>query len=196
MQRTILLASFTLVATCLADVDLKPHFYTTNLGAAALRRAYFADGDKKFAVTLDQETEVLSEGDGTLFKFASMPQASIQLKRSSLPAATGFEATALPTYGKTAQGMIDPTARDLVSEPGVLNVLPFNKWRSYRLNYSYSIAGAPIHQSYTFLNLSADQQVVIVVTAKEKDFAEVLSRADDIFRRWHRVLPGDEAGTN
>jgi hypothetical protein len=196
MQRFILLASFSVVASCLADVELKPHFYTTAFGDASLRRVYFADGDKKFAVTLDQETDVASEGDGALFKFKSIPQASIQFKKSPLPAASGFDPTVLETYTKTAQGMIDATAQEVASEVVGLDVLPFNKWLSYRVNYKYTIAGTPIRQSYTFMNLSPQQQVLIVVTAKEKDFGEVLSRADDIFRRWHRILPGDEKGEN
>jgi hypothetical protein len=196
MKRTILLALFSVVGSSLADVELKPHFYATKFGNAALRRAYFADGDKKYAVTLDQETEVVSEGDGALFKFSSMPQASIQLKKSPLPPNSGFDPAVLPTYDKAAQAMIDSTARDLTSEAIGLDVLPFNRWRSYRINFKYTIASTPIRQSYTFMNLSPEQQVIIVVTAKEKDFAEVLGRADDIFRRWHRVLPGDEIGAN
>ena len=190
------LAVASLMATALAEVDLTPHYYTVSLGGSQLRRCYFADGDKKFAVTVDQETEIVSEGKGALFRFSTLPQASIQLKTSPVPAKSGFGQETLTAYNKAAQSLIDPTAREVSSEAGGLDVLPFNGWRSYRINFAYSIAGSRIRQSYTFMNMSAEQQVLIVVTAREKDFTEVASRADDIFRRWHRILPGDEKELN
>ena len=78
------------------DVDLAPRFYTVNFGTNTVRVPYFVDGDKKYAILVDGETEVTGERGGALFRFSSIPQATVQWSRSPFPATTGFGAEALP----------------------------------------------------------------------------------------------------
>ena len=105
-----LLASF-----ALGEVDLKPRFYTVNLGGYTIRRPYFADGDKKFAVTIDSDTEVAEDNGGAVFRFKSIPQASVELRKSPVAAARGFGREILQDYNRLAQSMLGATASILLA---------------------------------------------------------------------------------
>ena len=189
--------SFLLVAgSALADVDLSPKFFTTKLGNFTLLRPYFVEGDKKWGLSIDGETEVSEDNGGPVFRFSTIPQATVHWSRSPAPATTGFSPEALPGYLKLAQSMLGNGAREITNEPPALNVLPIEDWRSFRVVFTYTVGGTLARKSVTFVNISATQQIVIVADARQKDFAEVARRSDDLIRQWHLVQPGEEQGIN
>ncbi len=67
-----------------------------------------------------------------------------------------------------------------------------NRWRSYRLACTFDAGGTPMIQQVAFLNLSADEWLVLVTTASARNFAEASGRSFQIIRSWQPMLPGDE----
>ena len=182
-----------LAITATAELDLKPHY--ANVGGL-VRRAYFADGNKQYAVTIDSETQLSEADNGALFRFTNVPQASMLLRPTPLAKLLPFDAESLPAYLKAAQALLPAGAEDVVLEAQKENVLPVNRWHSYRFVFSYHIAASQLRESITFLNLDERQQVVIKTGSRQAAFDAIAARADDIIRRWHEVLPGDEKGEN
>ncbi len=177
-----------------AELDLTPHVKV--LGGGLLDRVFFSEGPTNFAVTLDGETKVSSAEGGALFRFTPFSQATMRLRHTPMEQIRPFDDKSLPEYAKAAEALLPGFAegRELTAQAD--NVLPVNRWQSHRFIYTYHVAGVGYEESITFLTLENGQQVVIQTGAQHKDFATVLARADDLFRRWHEVLPGDEKGAN
>ena len=190
------LSFLALAAAAWADVDLSPKFYTVTLGEKTFRSPYFVEGDKKWAVTIDGETDVTEENGGPVFRFSTIPQARVQWSRSPVPATTGFAPETLPGYLKFAQSMLGSAAQAITNDPPALDVLPIEDWRSFRVVFAYTVGGTPARMSVTFVNISPSQQIVIVADAGQKHFGEVARRSDEIIRQWHLVQPGEEDGIN
>lgn len=176
-----------------AQLDLKPHYFKAG---GIVGRAYFADGDKKYAVTLDSETQLSEADGGALFRFTNVPQATMLLRNTPLPKVLPFDAASLPEYLKAAQALLPHLAEEVTLDAQAANVLPINKWRTYRFVFSYLIAGSQVKESITFLNLDDGQQIVVQTGSRKNAFDGIASRADDIIRRWHEMLPGSENELN
>ncbi len=177
-----------------ADVDLTPR--TVNVGGGLIHRAYFADGDKQFAVTIDGETTLSGDNGVAVFRFTNVSQASMTLRRSPFQKPAPFTADALPDYTKAALAMLPTAAEGVEITWQGENVFPINQWKSYRLVFRYRVGGIGYDESITYLVLDSGQQIVIQTGAQRKDFPVIAERADDTIRRWHLVTPVDEAGIN
>ena len=46
--------------------------------------------------------------------------------------------------------------------------------------------------SITFLNIDAEEQLLLLTSASEKNFKEAAERSWQIIRTWQPILPGDE----
>jgi hypothetical protein len=53
-----------------------------------------------------------------------------------------------------------------------------------------------MRDSFTFLNLTDGQQILVQTTARLNFFKAISERADDIICRRHEVLPGSENEVN
>jgi hypothetical protein len=177
-----------------AEVDLTPRRVLINQGGFEAQRIYFVDGDKKFAVGLSRDAEVSAEENGTLFRFGGLPLATVRLRPSPLVPDVPFDAGGLVQYQKAALRLLPPSAENVVLDETAAEPIPLNNWKSVRLTFSYLIAGAPIRESFVFLNLNGKQQVILQTGAKQKDFVAASERAWKIIRGWHQVLPEDDKG--
>lgn len=175
------------------EVDLKPR--TVTVGGGLIERTYFSDGEKNFAVTIDSETKVSAIDDGAIFRFTNIAQASMRLRKSPIKPLP-FTPETLPEYLKAADKLIPAGAQGVAILSQEENVFPINQWKSYRFVFTYQAGGVGYLESFTFLFLDNGQQVLLQTGSPRKDFEVVAARADDIIRRWHEVLPGDEAGYN
>lgn len=169
--------------------DLTPHFINQSRDGVMIRSPYFADGSRKFGIRIDAETEVSAFEGGALFRFAKMPEASMRLRRSPLPAETGFGPETSQGYQQAARSLLPPGAAGVTLVESQSNPFPINHWESLRITYSYQIANQAHRQSATFLNLKPTEQIVVQSTADERHFEDVSNRAFGIVRRWHEILP-------
>jgi hypothetical protein len=176
-----------------AQLDLRPHYFKAG---GIIGRAYFADGDKKYAVTLDSETQLSEADGGALFRFTNVPQATMLLRHTPLDKLLPFDTASLTIYLKAAKALLPQGSEDAILEAQIANPLPINQWRSYRFVLSYTIANSQMRDSFTFLNLTDGQQILVQTTARLNFFKAISERADDIIRRWHEVLPGSENEVN
>jgi len=197
MNRSFLasLTAFAIAGTALA-LDLTPHYVTTVVDGIPIRRPCFVDGDKKYAVTVDGETQLTGYEGSAIFNFSKFPRAVMRLAPSPLKPEIAFEGEPLERYRAAAFGSLLNGAEAPVLESEMSNVLPINQWTSQRFTFAYRFTGAPMRESVTFLNLDGKQQIVLQIRAREADFATVAARAEDIIRRWHEVVPGTESAGN
>lgn len=175
-----------------AAVDLTPRYIDTFADGVASHRLYFADGERKIGLSLDRETDVLAGGGGVIFRFPRFPEASFLVKHSPVTADQPFSGVALDRYREAARRLLPPGSTEVRVRDEVRDPLTINRWRSYRLAYTFASGTVPMVQQITFLNLSADEQLVLVATASERNFAEAAARSFQIIRTWQPMLPGDE----
>ncbi len=183
-----------LAGLCSAEIDLTP--LQVSIGGGIIQRTHFADGNKTYAVTIDAATEVTAPDRVPVFRFKNVPFASMTLRHSPLRSRPPFDAKSNPEYVKVAQALLPGAAEGITIVAEAKDVLPINGWQSYRVVFSYTLAQAKMMESITFLNFDANQQLIIQTGARAGDFAFATERADEIMRRWHEVLPGDEKGEN
>ena len=187
-------ALFLVIAASLpaSAVDLTPRYIDTFEAGVAGHRLYFSDGEKKIGLSLDRETNVGAGGGGAIFRFPKFPEASFLVKHSPVTADQPFTGVPLDRYREAARRLLPPGSTEVKALDETRDPLTINRWRSYRLAYTFAAGDTPMVQQVTFLNLSADEQLVLVTTASERNFAEASARSFQIIRSWQPMLPGDE----
>ena len=195
---SIRLTAIFLVALALPAhaIDLVPHYTSTMSDGVVIRRVYFADAGKKYAVKLDSETKLGESQGGALFRFDKFPSASMRLRQSPLRAQIAFGADSLERYQNAARELLPPGAEEIVCAEKTPNPLPINNWRSYCFTFSYRVASETRRQSITFLNLNPSEQIVMQTDSSDRDFNEITARAYNIIRRWHEIVPTSETPFN
>lgn len=177
-------------------IDLTPSYVTTVVDGIALRRPCFVDGGKKYAVTVDAETELTGYEGAAIFNFTKFPRAMMRLGPSPLKPENVFSGEALERYRAVAAQLLLKGAEQVRLESEVADVLPINHWSSYRLVFGYTFIGSPMRESVTFLNLDPKQQIVLQIRSRAADAVTVAARAEDLIRRWHEVVPETETAGN
>ncbi len=193
LSLSLLLLAGALSATAL---DLTPTFINTVADGIIIRRPYFADGGKKYSLTLDMETELTPYEDGSLFKFTRFKQGEMRLRPSSFSTETKFGPDTLGQYEEAARKMLPQASTKITLVDQVKNPWPINGWQSHRFIFSYVTATGEVQESITFLNITPAQQVIVQVYASAKDFPDVSSRGYDTIRRWHEMDPSTTARGN
>ncbi len=177
-------------------IDLTPRYVTTYAEGIAVRRPYFFHGDRKYALRVGSDVELLPGDHAAIFNFKGFPRAVMLLRPSPIKASVPFDTTNLVAYREAAarfleEGAIKPA---LVSED--TDVLPVNRWRSQRMTFDYEFAGMRTRACIIFLNLHPAEQIIVQIRADRADFNAVSTRALSIMRRWHEVTPDSETGEN
>lgn len=185
-----------LSAPCIADLDLAPRFTTRIQGGYAQERAYFTDGQRKYAVPMKGDLEISAHEGGAIFRFKSIAMASMRLRRSPLRADLAFGPESLASYEQAALKLLpsdceEPAIVERIAEP-----LAINGWKGLRFTLTYTNASGANSESITFLNVTPTQQIVIQTAAKRANFEEAMSRADSIMRRWFEIPPEGEPDAN
>ena len=175
-----------------AAVDLTPRYIDTFIDGVPNRRLYFADGEKKIGVSLDRETKVEGSAGGVVFRYTKLPDATFLIKPSPMTADQPFDGIALERYREAARRLLPPGVKNVKALEEVADSLPINRWTSRRFSYACDSVDAPLVMSVTFLNLDRENQIILVTTSTERNFAEASERSFQIIRTWQELLPGDE----
>lgn len=120
----------------------------------------------------------------------------MRLRLSPLQPEIPFDELNLERYRKAALVLLVTGAEKVVVESEQADVLPINDWQSHRFVLTYEIAGNAMRESVMFLNLDPQKQIIVQIRAREPEFSIVATRAEDILRRWHEVVPGAEVAGN
>lgn len=193
MKRPTHLLCLAIVATqsfCARALDLTPHF-TNEIGdMVSARHPFFYDGLKRFAVTIDRETEVSFNG-GACFRFTSLAGAAFHIRFSPLTPDLSFKEEDLKTYRATAMGLVPSGATDVTIVGEEANSLVVNDWKSHQFVLSYKLPGRELRMGVIFLNLNPKLQLLLQANAAPSDFDAAFSRALHIIRSWHEMLPDE-----
>ena len=173
-------------------IDLTPRYIDTFVDGVASRRMYFADGEKKIGISLDSETRVEPGAGGAVFRFPKFPDVSFLIKPSPMTPDQTFEGIALERYREAARRLLPPGVKNVKALEEVADPLPINRWTGRRFIYTCETVDTAIVLSVTFLNLTSDDQIILVTTSPERSFAEAAERSFQIVRTWQELLPGDE----
>jgi hypothetical protein len=173
-------------------VDLTPRFVDTFVDGVTTHRLYFADGDQKIGLSINRETTVEAGAGGTVFRFPKFSDILFILKHSPMSADQAFEGVTLERYREAARRLLPPGAQNIQALGEEPDPITINSWRSYRFTYSCESTGSLRKQTITFLNISAEEQLVLIVTAIEQNFPEAAARSWQIIRSWQPILPGQE----
>lgn len=179
-----------------AAIDFTPQFVTTALDGPPVRRPCFVDGKKKFAVTVDAETELTGADGAALFNFTKFSRAVMRLGPSTLKPEINFSVDNIERYRSAAAALLLQGAQQVTLESETANVLPVNNWTSQRFTFTYTFTSIPMRESVTFLNLDDKTQAVMQTRTTAETFAVITARSDDIIRRWHEVTEDSEVVIN
>jgi hypothetical protein len=193
---SIATSAFFVLSVPVGAIDLTPHYLTTFAEGVSISRPYFTDGDKKYAITLDGETELVASSEGALFKFQKFPTAIALLRQSPMEAKKAFDEAHLPSYLETARFFVPGDAKQLLLEHTDMNVFPINGWQSCRLTFRYDLPNVSVRHSITFLNIDPKQQIVLEIKATAELYETIAARTFDMVRRWHELQDGADKRPN
>lgn len=180
---------------CAKAVDLTPRFTDTTVGEITQRRMFFADGNRKITVNLDFQTRVEAGAGGAVFRFLKIPNAIFVLRRSPISSDEPFQGVSLQRYREAAHRLLPPNVTSVESLEEMPEPITNNGWHSYRFAFSYVDQGGPRICSVTFINLSPEEQIVMLVAAPSMDFDDALQRSWQILRTW-QVMPAEPAAVS
>ena len=193
MKRSSLLLSLLALPLLHASaLDLTPRWTDTAIDGVPQRRLYFADGDKKFMLSIDRETEVAARFGGASFKFTKLPDIDLIIVPSRFKPSDPFDEQKLVEYREAARSLLPARGRSAETVEEQSNPVPINGWKSFRVKLRFTMDSRTYAQEVTFLNVSETDQIVLVTSAPEREWAEASDRSWQIVRSWQEMLPGDE----
>ena len=187
-----ILSLLTLPLLRASALDLTPRWIDTAIDGVPKRQMYFADGSKKFLLSIDKETEVGARFGGAEFKFPKFPDIDFILVPSQFKPDAAFDETNLAAYREAARKLLPARAHDAEIAEEKVNPIPINGWKSFRALIRFKMDSRACVQTVTFINVSERDQIVLVTTAPERDWNEASERSWQIARSWQEMLPGDE----
>jgi hypothetical protein len=103
-----------------------------------------------------------------------------------------FEGVTLEFYREAARRLLPPGAKNIESYGEEADPITINRWRSYRFTFTCESTGFLRKITITFLNISAQEQLVLIVTSSLQNFPEAANRSWQIIRSWQPIRPGAE----
>ena len=189
--RTSLLSLLALPVLQASAIDLTPRWIDTAIDGVPKRQLYFADGTKKFMLSIDTETEVNARAGGAGFRFPKFPDIEFLMMPSRFTANDAFDETRLPEYREAALKLLPARGHKSEITAEKVNPIPINGWKSFRAVIRFTMDSRICVQEVTFLNINERDQIVIVTAAPERDWNEADQRSWQITRSWQEMLPGD-----
>ena len=173
-------------------LDLTPRWTETAIDGVSKRQLYFADGARKFMLSIDRETEVDARFGGASFRFPKLPDVDFIVIPSRFKPSDEFDQTKLVQYREAARALLPARAHDAETTSEKANPIPINDWKSFRVRFRFSMDARAYAQEVTFLNVNERDQIVVVTSAPEREWNEAGERSWQILRSWQEMLPGDE----
>ena len=196
MLRAIATFFIMLLPLCCAQaIDFTPRYLIENADGIVLRRPYFADGKKNYAIKIYAGTELTADNGGACFKFTKFTYATMRWRPSPFTPDVPFDAEHLPQYA-AALRFLPKGAEGAKVEGEEDNVYPINHWICHRYTISYKFCGFGLRDTVTFLNLNDKEQFVIQVSSRDSDFQAITAQSWDIIRSWHEMEPQTETPFN
>lgn len=186
---------FSLIALPLfhaSALDLTPHVVETRLAGYPKRIVYVTDATKKYMLDIDRETEVASRSGGIKFQFKKLPDIDFIMMPSRFKPTDPFDEAKLVEYRAAARSLLPARAINAEIVEELANPLIVNNWKSFRIKFHFTMDARDCTQEVTFLNVTENDQIVLLTSSPEKVWKEAGARSWNIIRTWTEMLPGDD----
>ena len=174
-----------------AEVDWAPLFIVAQSEGVQVQRLYFADGEKKYAVSFDGETSAEADRGGARVTYAKVPSGVFTIHSQNPAIALPADEKLLAEYRKLALARAPEKATDFQMVEETPDALPINRWQSLRFIFTYSLYGHRKQHSVTFLTMADGKQARLETTALAREFDQTQARAEYLIRSWHELTADD-----
>ena len=189
---TILLSLIALPLLQASALDLTPHLIETKVAGYPKRLVYVRDASKKYMLNIDRETEVASRAGGINFRFQKLPEIDFIMMKSKFTPLDAFDEAKLVEYRAAARSLLPARANNAEILEEASNPLVINNWKSFRIKFRFTMDARDCTQEVTFLNVTENDQIVLVTSSPNKVWKEAGARSWEIIRTWTEMLPGDD----
>ena len=192
MKKKLLLSSTAclLAAHSGYSLDLTPRFVTRVTGTTSESIPYFVDGDARYSLEMPRGVSASGSEGQTLFYFRDI-EGSLTLRSSPFKPVAAFSSETLEAYRKAAWGWVPAGATDIALKQETPNPIPFNGWISHRFTLAYQLPGRSFMLSVTFLNFSAQGQILLITNAPMNHFKQAEALTLNLMNAWRKLQPGE-----
>ena len=191
-KRNVLLSLIALPLFQASALDLTPHLIETTIAGYPKRLVRVQDAGRKYTLNIDRETEVASRSGGIKFAFQKLPDIDFLVMPSKFKPTDAFDEARLVEYRASARSLLPARAKSAEVVQELANPLNVNNWKSFRIKFHFTMDSRDCTQEVTFLNVTENDQIVLVTSSPEKVWKEAGARSWEIIRTWTEMLPGDD----
>lgn len=161
-------------------LDLTPREITITEEGPPVQRYYFQDEARRLSFKIDNKMTVSGASSSATFRFHDLNTAGMKLSQSPFAPAMRFDEKNAGTYRDSARTFLPSDAVAVQLEKEAPDAIAINGWVSRQFTFSYTLFGVPYRSTVTFLNFSAEQQLVLHVNAAASDYAKAYARSYNV----------------
>lgn len=174
------------------EFDFTPRYSAYQMEGVSEERPYFTEGDTRWVFFLPGILHLTGSSSEATFTLKEDALSVIRISKSPLTPETPLTIANFPTYRKAAESLFKSSAKDVQLLGERMKPYSINGWQSHEFQFSFSIPGEILKRAVVFLNFDQEQQWVITVTSREKDFQKMNDLTNMILNSLHAVTKEDE----
>lgn len=155
-----------------------------NVEGPNVERTYFAAGQKRIVFGQPKGCRLSSSGNQLLILLTDAGlDGEIHVDRSPFTPDFDLAAGALK-YRETATRDMPNGATHVEVQQPVMNVFPFNGWKSLGFTWTYVSSGRPMVRTVSYINLEIGTQIVVTTLAAKSDADQVSKLTRQFMSSW------------
>jgi hypothetical protein len=190
----ILVSHLVLAFSAASALNLQPQETTVEKDGPPVRRYFFLNGNKKVLFRIDGRMSVSGSANQAVFRFSDIRNGTMRLTKSGMNPQTNFDEKNLELYRVAARGFVPGQATDVQIIEEKSDAIPINGWVNHQFVMSYKVFGVSYHQSITFFNYNATEQLVFDVMSEEHDYEKTYARSYSVLNSLSDYVPARAAG--
>lgn len=155
-----------------------------NVEGPNVERTFFRVLEKRMAFGLPKGVRLITDGGGFLLLLTDAKlDGEIRVSRSPFKPETGLASDALQ-YRENAEKAFPEGATNIQAESPVMNIFPYNGWKSLSFTWTYGHFGRSMVRTVTYINLELGIQIMVTTLAETKDAKKVMEIAQQFLSSW------------
>jgi hypothetical protein len=167
---------FGLISTAAHALDLTPLEISISNDGPPATRYFFQDEGKRLSYRIDNKMTVQGARDSVAFRFNDIVAADMEWSISPVRPVLPFDEKNLAAYRTSARTFLPQNATDIQLEEEKSEAIAINGWISQQFIFTYKMFGVARRRSVTFVNLRAQEQVVLEIGAAAADYEKAYAR--------------------
>lgn len=172
-----LLLALGLQASQAGELNLTPLLMMVSVDGPPQPRYFFQDSTRRLGFRIDPKMTVNGAADSATFRFVDLRSATMRLRKSPAPIETPFDEKGIATYQSIARTLISSDATNIELVEQTPDAIAINGWKSAQFSYTYLLFGFNYHRSITFIEVSANEQLLLDIVAKHDEYKKAYARA-------------------